>query len=190
MSAGEAPALDRAALLAALAEHGAKFVLVGGVAGQVYGATRVTKDLDICPDWSSENLERVAAALRDLGARMKIGEGSIELLEVALDAKTLANVEIVPWRTRAGDVDILLGIPSTSRYELARYEQLIVNATTIDVDGFRVAVASLADIIRSKEVADRPKDREALQELRLIEDRYRGRESDREQPGFGFGFDV
>jgi hypothetical protein len=185
VSAAEAPALDRAALLAALAEHDAKFVLVGGVAGQVYGATRVTKDLDICPDWSSENLERVAAALRDLGARMKIGEGSIELLEVALDAKTLANMEIVPWRTRAGDVDILLGIPSASRYELSRYERLLVNATIVEVDGFRVAVASLADIIQSKEVADRPKDRELLQELRLIEDRHPRRETGHEPPDLG-----
>jgi hypothetical protein len=116
---------------------------------------------------------------------MKIGEGSIELLEVALDAKTLANMEIVPWRTRAGDVDILLGIPSASRYELARYEQLLVNATIIEVDGFRVAVASLADIIHSKEVADRPKDREALRELRLIEDRHRGRETGHEPPDLG-----
>jgi hypothetical protein len=73
------------------------FVAENGVAGQVYGSTRVAKDLDLCPAWSAENLERVAAALRDLGARMKIGEGSIELLEVALDAKTLANMEIVPW---------------------------------------------------------------------------------------------
>ena len=47
MSAEEAPALDRAALLAAFAEDGAEFVLVGGaggVAGQGYGASRVTKD--------------------------------------------------------------------------------------------------------------------------------------------------
>lgn len=52
MSASEAPALDRAALLAAFDKHGARFVLIGGVAAQVYGATRLTKDLDICPDWS------------------------------------------------------------------------------------------------------------------------------------------
>jgi hypothetical protein len=29
----------------------AKFVIVGGVASQVYGSTRVTKDLDLCPAW-------------------------------------------------------------------------------------------------------------------------------------------
>lgn len=184
MSAEDAPALDRAALLAAFVAHDAKFVIVGGVAGQVYGATRITKDLDLCPAWSAENLERVAAALRDLRARMKIGEGSIDLLDVALDAKTLANMEIVAWRTRAGDVDVLLGIPSSSRFELARYEQLIPNATIIEVDGLVVAVASLADIIRSKEIADRPKDREALQELRTIERRHH-RETGREPPELG-----
>jgi hypothetical protein len=185
VSVEEAPALDRAALLAAFAGHDAKFVIVGGVAGQVYGATRVTNDLDLCPAWSAENLERVAAALRDLGARMKIGEGSIELLDVALDAKTLANMEIVPWRTRAGDVDVLLGIPRSSRFELARYDQLIADATVVEVDGLVVAVASLADIIRSKEIADRPKDREALQELRVIERRHH-RETGREPPDIGF----
>ena len=149
-----APPLDRATLIGAFARRGAQFVVVGGVASQAYGATRVTKDLDLCPAWTNENLDRVAAALRDLHARMKIGEGSIELLEVALDAKTLANMEIVPWRTIAGDVDILLGIPSGSRWELARYDQLVANATMIDVDDQQVMVAALPDIIRSKEVAD------------------------------------
>ena len=45
------------------------------------------------------------------------------------------HMEIVPWRTQAGDVDILLGIPNTSRFELARYEHLIVDATIVEVDG-------------------------------------------------------
>jgi hypothetical protein len=186
VSAEQAPPLDRAVLLAAFVEHGAQFVIVGGIAAQVYGATRVTKDLDLCPAWSADNLERVAAALRDLGARMKIGEGSIELLEVALDAKTLANMEIVPWRTRAGDIDVLLGIPNISRFELARYEQLVATATIIEVDGLEVAVASLADIIRSKEIADRPKDREALNELRAIDRLHRERATSHEPPDLGF----
>jgi hypothetical protein len=181
VSAEHAPALDRAALLATLTEQDVQFVIVGGVAAQVYGATRVTKDLDVCPAWSAENLERLAAALRALGARMKIGEGSIELLDVALDAKTLANMEIVPWRTSAGDVDVLLGIPNTSRFDLARYEQLAATAIIVEVDGLEVAVASLADIIRSKEIANRPKDREALRELRAIE-----RDTGHAPPELGF----
>jgi hypothetical protein len=53
---------------------------------------------------------------------------------------------------------------------LARYEQLAENATELEVDQLRILVASLDDIIRSKEVAARDKDRAALEELRPLRD--------------------
>lgn len=165
-----APPLDRAALLASLARHGVRFVLVGGLAAQAHGAARATKDADICPEWSNENLARLAVSLTELGARLKIGEGSVETLELQIDARTIHGLEIGAWRTAAGDVDILLGIPLASRRKLLRYEQLAEHATEIEVDGLRVSVASLDDIIRSKEIVDRPKDREALEELRSLRD--------------------
>ena len=145
-------------------------MLVGGLAAQAHGAERGTKDADICPEWSTANLERLAASLTELRARLKIGEGSIETLEVQIDARTIHGLEIGAWRTVAGDVDVLLGIPRESRFELLRYEQLIEYATELDVDGLRILVASLDDIIRSKEIANRPKDRAALEELRSLRD--------------------
>ena len=53
-------------------------MLVGGLAVQAHCAARATKDADICPEWSHENLARLAASLTELHARLKIGEGSIE----------------------------------------------------------------------------------------------------------------
>ena len=67
-------------------------------------------------------------------------------------------------------MDVLLGIPRESRTVLARYEQLAENATELEVDQLRILVASLDDIIRSKEVAARDKDRAALEELRPLRD--------------------
>lgn len=165
-----APTLDRAALLASLTRNQVSFVLVGGLAAQAHGAVRATKDADICPEWSTENLARLAASLTELQARLKIGEGSVETLEVEIDARTIHRFEIGPWRTTAGDVDVLLGIPRGRRWELLRYEQLVEHATEFEIDGLRVLVASLDDIIRSKEIADRPKDRVALEELRSLRD--------------------
>jgi predicted nucleotidyltransferase len=46
----------------------------------------------------------------------------------------------------------------------------VEKATELEVDGLRILVASLDDIIRSKEVAGRPKDRDALEELRSLRD--------------------
>jgi hypothetical protein len=166
----DSPPLDRPALLASLARNGVRFVLVGGLAAQAHGAVRATNDADICPEWSNDNLARLAVCLTELQARLKIGEGSIETLEVQIDSRTIHGLEIGAWRTAVGDVDVLLGIPQTSRWDLLRYRQLAGNATELEVDGLRILVASLDDIIRSKEIADRPKDREALEELRSLRD--------------------
>jgi hypothetical protein len=51
---------------------------------------------------------------------------------------------------------------------LAAYEDLIQRAFTLEVKGYRVAVAALEDIIRSKEAANRPKDQAALPLLREL----------------------
>ena len=63
-----------------------------------------------------------------------------------------------------------MGIPAGGPTQLARYELLAEHGTILQVDTLRVLVASLDDIIRSKEAADRPKDREALAELRSLRD--------------------
>ena len=117
-------------------------MLVGGLAAQAHGATRATKDADICPEWSHENLTQLAASLTELRARLKIGEGSIETLELQIDAHTIHSLEIGAWRTAADDVDILLGIPQASRRKLLRYEQLAGHGTELEVDGLRILVAS------------------------------------------------
>lgn len=166
----DAPPLDRAALLDSLNRHRVRFVLVGGLAAQAYGAARATQDADICPEWSTENLARLATALTELHAQLKIGERSVDTLKVDLDARTIHALEIGAWRTTAGDVDVLLGIPGAARRDLVRYEELAENAVELRIDQIRVLVASLADIIRSKEVIGRPKDREALDELRRLRD--------------------
>ncbi len=53
----------------------------------------------------------------------------------------------------------------------SRYEDLVLRASSVDFGGVPVRVAAFDDIIASKEWANRPKDRAALDELhRLAED--------------------
>ena len=48
------------------------------------------------------------------------------------------------------------------------YRDLVAGSSELDIIGIRVRVASLADVIRSKQAADRAKDKRVLPALREI----------------------
>ncbi len=54
-----------------LAEHEVDYVLIGGLAANLHGSPVITNDADITPRKVAKNLERLAAALRDLDARIR-----------------------------------------------------------------------------------------------------------------------
>ena len=150
--------------------HGVEYLIVGGVGAQLHGATRPTSDFDSLPKTSGENLDRLGIALRELGAYLRV-EGLTDeearALPVHIDGATLARMDISTWRTDAGDLDVLTAIPTRDGGR-SRYEDLLVRASSVDFGGVPVRVAALEDIIASKEWADRPKDRAALEELRRL----------------------
>ncbi|MGK2958717.1 MAG: hypothetical protein ACSLFB_10030 [Acidimicrobiales bacterium] len=147
---------------------GVEYLIVGGVAAQLHGVSRPTLDFDSIPSTTVENLRRLAAAMSELNARLRVegmSDDDARGLPVRLDSDFLARMEISTWRTDAGDLDVLTTLPTRSG-ERATYDQLVGRASRAQVAGGVVLVASLSDIIASKEWADRPKDREALVELR------------------------
>ena len=56
-----APAFDK--LLPTLVQAGVEFILVGGVAGVVHGAARLTYDVDLVYARTSQNYDRLISAL-------------------------------------------------------------------------------------------------------------------------------
>ncbi|MGH2869068.1 MAG: hypothetical protein ACRDNK_16100 [Solirubrobacteraceae bacterium] len=62
----------------------------------------------------------------------------------------------------------MIAIPGGERGKPLGYRELNQRAVMVHVGGATVIVAALQDILRSKEVADRDKDREALPELRAL----------------------
>jgi len=143
-------AFDPIRVLETLAEHGVRFVVIGGFAGRFWGSNTVTNDLDICYARDRKNLEALAEALRELDARLR---GAPEGLPFLLDAKTLEAGDHFTFSTNAGDLDCL-GTPAGSRGFL----DLVQGATEMVVDSVRVLVAALEDLIRLKRAAGRPKD--------------------------------
>ncbi len=60
--------LDIEKILTVLDSHGVKYVLVGALGAVAHGARLETADVDICNATDPDNLQRIAAALREMQA--------------------------------------------------------------------------------------------------------------------------
>jgi hypothetical protein len=154
--------LDPELLIRTLSRHGVLYVLIGALAARLYGFPRVTADADITPSREDENLAKQASALRELEARV-FTESVPEGLAFDCTAATLGRAAMWNLVTNAGRLAIAFAPSGTSGYE-----DLIEDADRFEVYGVELNVASLDDIIRSKEAADRPQDRQDLVLLRAL----------------------
>ncbi|MFT4029893.1 MAG: hypothetical protein QM675_08450 [Protaetiibacter sp.] len=154
------PELDVATILGTLRRHDVRYVLIGGLATIHWGSPFLTWDVDITPERDLENLDRLSAALTELGARVRAGD---ETFEFAHTGRSLADAGVWNLRTPYGDLDISF-VPNGT----TGFDDLDRDASAESIHGVEVRIASLADVIRSKQAANRPKDQRVLPTLREI----------------------
>ena len=150
-----------------LRRHKVRYVLIGGYAAVALGSPMLTGDVDICYALDDENLERLARALRELGATLRGAPADLPFL---LDARTLRAGDTFTFSTRAGSLDCL-GTPSGT----TGYADLARGASELELDGVPVSVASIEDLMRMKRAAGRPRDLVALEWLGALRDEIEGR---------------
>lgn len=142
--------LDAQRILEELTRHEVDYVLVGGLAAQTHGNTRMTNDVDVIPAPDPENLARLASALKALNARvLNPGHESREI-----DARMLPRATIWQLATPHGDIDVLHDAPGAAPYPELRERALVVT-----LDEARVPVAGRDDLIRMKLAGGRAIDR-------------------------------
>lgn len=147
------------------------YLIVGGIAATIHGASRQTTDFDCLPARTTANLQRLAAALNELGARLRVGgmtDEESKALKVVIDDVMLERAQQTTWRTDAGDLDVLTEI--AHRDGRIGFDELVARSVSLRLDDIGVRLISLEDLITSKEAADRDKDHEALPELRELRD--------------------
>ncbi len=152
-------------LCEALNEHKVSYVVFGSFAGRLQGAPLRTLDVDVVPESSDANLQRLCDALNslaprwrvdDVSAGLKIDGGKLEPRHIRGSSIALGLV------TRAGMVDIVMEPAGFER----GYRDLAGSAVTVDLDGTTVRVGTLDDLIVSKRLLAREKD---LEHLPLLE---------------------
>lgn len=173
----DTPDFQPEAILEVLARHRVECVVIGALAAYLQGSPFTTQDVDITPKIDHDNYERLSAALTELDARIRAE--NTEPVEFSHSAESLADATIWNLSTKFGDLDITTQPSGTRGYEDLRHD-----AITITDFGPSVKLASVADIVRSKDAAGRVKDRRmlpVLRELAAAETRQRA-ESRRRKP--------
>ena len=136
-------------LLSALTSHDVRFVVIGGFSLAVHGYVRATKDVDIVPDPDPANLALLAEALRELDARVDLGDIAEKELGLHPDADGLGAGGNWVLLTRHGRLDVMQEVPG-----LRDYGQL--RAGAVEVGG--VLYAGYDELISMKAASARDED--------------------------------
>ncbi len=158
-------AFDPLGALRTLIGYKVDFVLIGGLAARIHGSPTVTNDLDVCHEQSGANLKRVARALEEMEATLRLLDME-ERVDVAIDERLLAAAQNLTLTTEFGAFDLFARPAGTEGYEDLVRDALIVQLER----GLSVAVASIDDLIRMKRASGRPKDLIEIEVLTALQD--------------------
>ena len=153
----DAKPLDPEAVLAALDRHGVRAVIIGSLAAAMQGVDLPLTDIDLVPELSEANVRALAGALRELGIDQERGVSPAVVTFMERMPAFIRSSDVWTVLTERGEVDITLrpdGFPNG-------YDDLVDEEVARDA-GSGILLASLDDIRRSKEIAGRDKDIEAL----------------------------
>ena len=156
--------LDADSLLAALVQHDVEFFVIGGLAVAVHGYPRATKDLDIVPRPSAENLVRLIEVLGRLDATPH-GVGDFKANEFPeLTLETLVGGGNWCLATSFGRLDILQfvdGVFDTG----VDFDSFWDRSITVEMPFGPVRVVGYDDLVEFKQAAGRPQDNTDLRAL-------------------------
>ncbi len=153
--------LDPVRIFEALERHEVEYLTIGGVAVNVHGHVRNTRDVDILVEWTRDNMKRLAGALRDLGATL-FGVDA-DLLDVdPRDPEDLFKGGNFTLRTTAGGLDLF----DPSEIPGGRpYEEMRPRGVEAIVEGVSVRAIGFDDLIRLKRESGRSRDLEDVATL-------------------------
>lgn len=159
-------------ILTELERNDIKYLVIGGVAVNLYGYQRITKDLDIMLSFEKENMEKFVKIVKTLGLKPK---APVEPEELANKDKRdfwirEKNMKVFSFYNPENDLEYIdIMILDHIDFDEAYLKKRIMHDGRITT-----TVISIDDLITLKEIASRPRDNADLEVLKKIKEKYYG----------------
>jgi predicted nucleotidyltransferase len=160
--------LDYGGIFKEFNEKGIRYIVVGGIAVNLYGIPRMTYDIDLMLDLEEKNIRRFLLLLRDWGFGPKLPVDAMDLArrekrEDWISNKNMKAFNLVNPKWAISEIDVVIDSPVS-------YEEASQRANYFNLRDVSIPVVSLDDLIRMKEKTDRKQDRADIRYLKRLKD--------------------
>jgi len=143
-------------VLEALYKGRVRYLIVGGLAVNLYGVPRVTQDIDLIISTSKTNILKVLSILKNLGyvPRLPVSPEDLADSDKVKDWIENRNLKAFSFCHKKDDykeIDIVLVHPLD-------FEESFKNKTVKKVENVEIYLASIDDLIKTKELSGRAQD--------------------------------
>ena len=143
-----------------------RYLVVGGMAVNLYGYVRLTVDLDIMADLSENNLSKIIEVMQKFGYTPRVPVNPHEFLseekrEKWIRKKGAIVFTFIDLEEPFKHIDIFLSNPID-------FEEAYSRKELIEIGGIKVSIVSIDDLMKMKASTGRPRDREDIHHLERI----------------------
>ncbi len=145
-----------------------RYLIVGGMAVNLYGYLRLTIDLDLMVDLSDENLSKIINVMERLGYIPKVPVNPHEFISKEKRDEWIRNKGAIVFtfidpKAPFKVIDIFLVNPID-------FEEAYTNKKVMKIKGISINIASIDDLIKMKSACGRPRDIEDIDHLMRIKE--------------------
>jgi predicted nucleotidyltransferase len=147
-----------------LGEKQVKYLLIGGIAVNLYGVQRATGDIDLLLYMDQDNLHKFISIMKEAGLKPKIPVKAEDLadpekIKAWRKEKNLKAFSFIDLNNPYIIVDVMVeeGLP---------FDEAFKRRNQIEAWGIKLSVVSLDDLIKLKEISGRAQDLADIEALR------------------------
>lgn len=158
--------LDYLAIFKRLNEKRIKYIVVGGVAVNLYGIPRMTYDIDLIVDMQDRNLRTFLTLLKNWGFKPKL---PVDMMEFAksekrkdwIKNKNMKAFCLVNPAWAMSEIDIVINTP-------INYRKASKDIKRITLQDISIPAVSIENLIRMKKSSNREQDKADIRYLKRL----------------------